>query len=575
MTMKHKWLLAVVAAAALGLAGCGGGGGSPQSANDGPSLEDRQMTQRGAIASAITMAQTAVAAVNDDSTDSEVSDAEMKIADARSAITAAADVPAAETAALTGQVDGLERELMGAKASRKMAMDDAADEAADKIRMASNAESMLVAEAIVGTGTRAGHNATADTNTGGSTAMLDLPAKVTSFEVDDKTGAIEVKRDTGVKLAAMSAESPGDGWTANRFQISAKSQGVLFTNRVTPKDKVTEYSYDVFFDVEGAAGTDVDSKISVGTPTAEGVLTISSTTTGVKAGDFAVPALLPPATTDNPTNKGPTETEAQEYSGSFFGVPGIFTCTSCEVTRDKEDALTFGGTTLTFKPTLGTGQMLDDLTVSYMTTTTDDDYLRFGYWMTTTETAGKVRHMIETFGNGDGYQTPATASELQGEATYNGAAAGIYVHKAGATDTLVVSDGEFVAAASLTATFGDTGDGKIADADGFSVTGKVTGFESTTGTQDLSGWTLTLQKANLGTRAADGTVSAHSLVGFSGETSGGAGTVAGAWSGSFFGNAGTATTAAAADDHPEAAIGEFNGHFANGHVAGAFGAEKD
>ena len=50
------------------------------------------------------------------------------------------------------------------------------------------------------------------------------------------------------------------------------------------------------------------------------------------------------------------------------------------------------------------------------------------------------------------------------------------------------------------------------------------------------------------------------------------------WSGMFFGNAGCCTTTAdsvAADDYPAAVIGEFNGHFANGHVAGAFGAEKD
>ncbi len=62
-TMKHL-AIAAMTATALALAGCGGGGGSPQSATDGPSLEDRQMTQRGAISSAITMAETAVAGVN-------------------------------------------------------------------------------------------------------------------------------------------------------------------------------------------------------------------------------------------------------------------------------------------------------------------------------------------------------------------------------------------------------------------------------------------------------------------------------------------------------------------------------
>ena len=59
---------------------------------------------------------------------------------------------------------------------------------------------------------------------------------------------------------------------------------------------------------------------------------------------------------------------------------------------------------------------------------------------------------------------------------------------------------------------------------------------------------------------------------FNGNTTGGGDT--GAWQGTFYGNTGIAT-GIANDDYPEAVLGEFTGHFANdGHVAGAFGADK-
>ena len=124
-TMKH-WALAVMAAAALALAGCGGGGSA--AGPSGPTLEDRQTTQRAAISSAIMNARTAVAAVMDDSDDAVVTAADTAIAAARTAISGAADVPAAEKAANTGTVAALETQLTDAKSSRKMAMDDAAEQ---------------------------------------------------------------------------------------------------------------------------------------------------------------------------------------------------------------------------------------------------------------------------------------------------------------------------------------------------------------------------------------------------------------------------------------------------------------
>ena len=270
-------------------------------------------------------------------------------------------------------------------------------------------------------------------------------------------------------------------------------------------------------------------------------------------------------------------------SGTYRGVSGKFGCTEnagCVITRSvTSDADNwYAATGLTFTPTLGTGQELADIEVEVTTTTKDADYVRFGYWMTTMVRAGKTSQVIDAFADAMGYGALASdVSNLTGKATYTGGAAGIYVHKAGADDSLVVSDGEFVAAADLTAQFG-VGDGSVAAADQWAVTGTVSGFQSTTGDHDLSDWTLMLKKADLGTRVEDtgiATATNADFVGFTGDTSGGTGTTEGEWSATFFGGAPADGDTTVTDDYPTAAIGEFNGHFSNGHVAGAFGVEKD
>ena len=96
------------------------------------------------------------------------------------------------------------------------------------------------------------------------------------------------------------------------------------------------------------------------------------------------------------------------------------------------------------------------------------------------------------------------------------------------------------------------------------------------GTMKLDGWSVDLKRADFVNRdegvlpaaAADREYSGT----FDGATTGG-----GTWSGQFFG-------ASAPDDGntddvnesimPSGVAGEFNGHFVNGHVNGAFGAVK-
>ena len=84
------------------------------------------VSQRSAIADAITAATNAIAAVMDDSSDDIVSAADDAITAATAAIAAATGIPATETAANSGTVAVLMARLDSAKSSRQMAMDAAA-----------------------------------------------------------------------------------------------------------------------------------------------------------------------------------------------------------------------------------------------------------------------------------------------------------------------------------------------------------------------------------------------------------------------------------------------------------------
>ena len=176
-----------------------------------------------------------------------------------------------------------------------------------------------------------------------------------------------------------------------------------------------------------------------------------------------------------------------------------------------------------------------------------------------------------------GATTDATnnVDELEGTASYAGPAGGMYVRKSLTSDGDVdaATHGNFTAHANLTAKFG--GDAVAAD-DQFSISGMVKNFMD--GTTSLDGWSVDLKRANFvdrveATGATDPSTPNHRGT-FSGATTGD-----GTWSGQFFGPTTTDDNATAdvdegADAYPSGVAGEFNAHFTNGHVSGAFGAVK-
>lgn len=271
-----------------------------------------------------------------------------------------------------------------------------------------------------------------------------------------------------------------------------------------------------------------------------------------------------------------TNVDETEFEGTFYGISGTYACgatgSTCRAEVDADGDLTLTGA-MTFTPDGTTG--LGSLRMMYALA--DTDYLHFGFWLTTTDGATDAdpsTYGLQTFAGGS--NTYGSVSAVEGSASYEGKAAGIYVREespGGQRGGMVVdaTTGTFTASAELTATFG--GDASADTDDKYRIRGMVKDFMNDAG-RDL-GWTVMLNNATTVTRDADGTINAtDALAGtFSGTTTGDGTAQTGSWNGQFFGPG--------SDDTPPVVVlpsgvaGEFDANFNDGYVAGAFGAERD
>ncbi len=243
--------------------------------------------------------------------------------------------------------------------------------------------------------------------------------------------------------------------------------------------------------------------------------------------------------------------------GTFRGVAGTFTCETagCTITRDDDGDITAVSSEWSFEST----DPVDSLAVQAT------DYLFFGAWLETTDE--DAANVFKVFAGGD-VTWAGTASTAVGSATYEGAAAGMYATKeneikpdgtVGPVDGSVMA-GEFVAKARLTANFGGPG---LAANDHFMITGAIYDFMD--GTEMLDFMVNLSTAAGTGVRTAFGAPEASASFGTNPSTSA-------SWSYGFFG---------AADPDgdgsnllPTGIAGVFDAHFANGHLAGGFGATR-
>ncbi|MCY4429818.1 MAG: hypothetical protein OXC11_05415 [Rhodospirillales bacterium] len=245
-------------------------------------------------------------------------------------------------------------------------------------------------------------------------------------------------------------------------------------------------------------------------------------------------------------------------AGSYNGASGTYTCAGgaadCTVTLDATGMLTAMSDGWIFTPDTGATSDVPDA-----------DYLHYGFWLKKkTDAMDAVTYdEVETFADSS---APASGDvgSVTGSATYRGDTTGVYVMNVynpnGTIDR--ATSGHFTADATLTATFGQVndaaGEGTIAPNLLHTLRGTIDNFM-------LSGG-----EANMWSVALHGDITAGSGTA-SGTARGGAEGDDGSFDATFHGSV---TDANSDPVPPHTVVGEFNAGFSNGSVAGAFGARN-
>ena len=239
---------------------------------------------------------------------------------------------------------------------------------------------------------------------------------------------------------------------------------------------------------------------------------------------------------------GEAGAEELRFGGTFAGASGEYACSgsACTATLDNRGAVAALTGTWTFAPA-----------ESAMLQFPDAQYLFFGNWI---REKGEDAFDFQSFAGATGYEASIPVTDaMTGSATYEGAAAGLYVLKDIAQGEVTSArDGRFTATATLEAEFFGAEDAGV-------VRGRVEDFRDADG-NPLEGWSLTLGITAL--RASEAA--------FTGETGASLGSGAlgtGHWQGRLYGGGDS-------DAPPEAVVGRFDAQFLGAHITGAYGASR-
>ena len=245
------------------------------------------------------------------------------------------------------------------------------------------------------------------------------------------------------------------------------------------------------------------------------------------------------------------------FPGTFDGASGTFKCIveMCTITTDdkgKIEELT--ALELQFTPD-------DGETVSKA----DDDYLHYGFWLMKTVKDGVTTYNeVQTFAGSSLATTTGISDVVDGSAKYEGNAAGVYAYNTVKADSSVDnrSAGTFTADVALTAYFG--AQSSVAMDKHNKVEGTVSNFELSGG--EANTWEATLSPAGDLTSDTDASFE-NGVTMVKGQENG-------TWSASFHGNGVDLDGDGGESDvaPPPVVVGEFDANFANGSVAGGFGA---
>ena len=408
----------------------------------------------------------------------------------------------------------------------------------------------------------------------GTDADLDV-GFVADIAIDAYSRKVSIGSTANMDVVpASDADAPSAGavWAGSAFLKDVKAttapaavmpakkfQAFVYTNIEAPEDAAyaTYYMADTAPE-EGTPGSVAVARVDdADDDDNRRVLTLTTSSEDISAdADLFNAARFPQARNQTLTFTDDTETEdvkENEVEGSFQGVLGTYTCTeSCTVTSgDDAKVMSLTGV-WTFTPD-EVAEGADAHMV--LGVTADPEYAYFGYWLQVfTDAEGVETIGVNTFASGNGDAVEYTS--VEGEADYSGKAGGKYAVKTltAQGDLASLHSGQFTADVNLSVTFGGN---DVAVSKHDMISGDVTGFQDSAGDHErIAHWTdkVELMESTLAAVAADG--------------DGGATTGGGVWSATFYG-AGAMDT-----DLPAAVVGTFDAHLPDGHLIGAYGADK-
>jgi hypothetical protein len=346
---------------------------------------------------------------------------------------------------------------------------------------------------------------------------------------------------------AGAAPSIGAGWNGLVFERSqamgATQRVVVYNDRTVP---AAGRAFSASF-----SGTGFNSDPRMVDSTDLGLGTRYGATFASLSMSASFPAAPPPGQLASASY-----ISGRAFPGAFAGVAGMFSCAetttgSCVARNDTVTGLVLNGGTWTFTAT----DANDVATVS------DGNYVTMGWWMNE-PLAANGAYTFGTFQTATNPTDGAVGDMTSGNASYAGAATGLYSSRARTGDTMRA--GAFNADASLTANF-----------DNNMLSGSIANFRDQNGAA-ISGWVVSLDQAAM----TDGQGPNNNATGLSSPgTTSGAGAGGLGWSGNW--NAWmVGGRSAGAASHPNAVVGSFDARVgmavpttgAYSSVSGVFGA---
>ena len=533
--------------------------------------QGRMMTQRMAISNAVTMARTAVAGVDDDSTDSEVAAADSAIAALQAAIDGAADLPEgdADVASAQGTLDTLKGTLMAAKASRTEAIEA-------KATAAAKAATKLGKDMHAALGPPDAAETTALNNIGAPT----LAAAGLTIDAATGAGALPTADGDPAPAILVAGDSAGmlGSWAGMDYALSTgtgaamvTNEARVYTNQDAPMRRPFTGTGGVYTLVSGQTGADAANNGYLGSD--------GTTALDVSAGATDLAKVMASAFNHSgtQTHAVPDRANALYVRGTYDGAPGEFRCTTeCSSTNDGSGAPSALGGVWHFKPDTGA-----------MVSVPDAHYLYYGWWvrkdadgMPTAASAFAGRAGTDVADGSDGLDPAGDLSALTGSATYAGSAAGKYAINNVLDGT--GHGGHFTADAMLKATFSSDVAANVG------ITGTIDNFRLNDGTED-PGWSVSLARGGASNlSAADGLITAPAddtgtaavdeSLGTVWSIDGNAAPASGTWSGTMYDEAPgdpSATGPGDGSNIPTTVTGTFYSEFSTiGRMVGAFGADK-